>query len=128
MNMLLLQLACLAGSVVACVLGTAAAISWDTAVVSFLGAGLCPVIAVWAAGLTSRQQLCKIGVYAILGWSLCFALAPTVSQRPAGRARRIAADPFIGQGWHIPSHLAGYVMAAVGDAFAPLPGRKTRAA
>lgn len=126
MNKCLLHLACLAGSAVACVIGTATAISWDTAVVSFLAAGLCPVVAVWVAGLTSHQQLCKIGVYALVGWSLCFALGPAVSQSPMGHARRIAADPLIGQGWHIPSHLAGYVMAAVGVAFAPLPRRTER--
>lgn len=127
MNKILLHLACLAGSVVACVIGTTAAISWDTAVVSFLAAGICPVIAVWAAGLTSRQQLCKIGLFALLGWSLCCTLGPAVSQSRMGHARRIAADPLIGQGWHIPSHLGGYLMAAVGVAFVPLPRRTTRA-
>jgi hypothetical protein len=122
MQRLVLLGACLVGSTVAGIVGLFSAIWWDTSLVALIGAAIFPTVCLVVAGLQSRSQLFKIAGYALIGWTLCFILAPTTSQRPQNRASRIAADPLVGKGWYIPCAVVSWVMASVGVAFSPLNG------
>jgi hypothetical protein len=120
MRRLRLVFACTLGSGVGAVVGVAAGVALNSAWWAWLAAAVFPGLALWLAGFHQRRQLAKIMCYALLGWGLCFVLEPATSQSSTGRARRIAEDTFRGKGWYVPCHVAGWVLASVGVAFAPL--------
>ena len=119
MRRLILLVACLLGSAVGGVFGIAAGIGANSALLAWASAAVFPVFALLLAGFRNRSQIAKIAGYALIGWGLCFILAPSTSQSAASRARRIVADPLVGKGWYIPCHVVSWIMASVGVAFAP---------
>lgn len=116
---LTLQVAVLLGSSLACCVGLATGIAFDTAFIAWISAATFPLVCVYVLGLRDGRQLVKLACYAAIGWTLCFVLAPARSESKESRARRIAADPLSGKGWYIHSTVASWIMLSVGIAFVP---------
>ena len=114
---LLLLLVSVVGSAVGAVIGIVAGVMLNSSLLAWISAAAFPIIALVMAGIREYGLLLKIGGYALLGWGLCFALEPAVSQTAATHARRIASDPLAGKGWYIACHFASWILVAVGVAF-----------
>lgn len=113
-------LACFAGCVVAALVGLLGLLKFDAPILAMLSAGVVPAIACWLAGMTDKQQLAKIAVYAALGWMLPFMLQPVVAQSAASHAQRIMSLPLLGHEWHILASFLSTLLALIGVYFAPV--------
>ncbi len=113
------MLACLAGCVVATLVGLLVLLKFDAPILAMFSAGLFPAVACWLAGITDKKQIAKIAGYAAFGWMLTFMLQPTVSQSAESHVRRILTLPLLGLDWHIPSSLVSTLLALIGVFFMP---------
>ena len=113
-------LSCLAGCLVATLVGLLAMLKFDAPVFALLSAAVFPTFAVWIAGLIDRKQLAKIAAYAAVGWALTFMLQPISGQSSTSRARRVAESPLVGHEWHVPASCVSTLLALIGTGFAPV--------
>lgn len=120
-----LIVACLAGSVIATLVGLLALLKLDAPILAMLSAGLFPAIACWKTGIADNRQVAKIAGYAAMGWLLTFMLQPITAQSSASHVRRILTSPLLGQDWHIPASVVSTLLALVGAYFAPLMTEST---
>jgi hypothetical protein len=67
------------GSTVGAVVGIAAGIKFDSALAAWISAAAFPVIAIVMTGAPEPRMFLKIGCYALLGWGVCFLLAPVIA-------------------------------------------------
>lgn len=111
--------ACFIGCLAAGLLGLLAALKFDSPFLAFLAAGLLPAVACFWVGLRDQTMLLKIVMYASVGWTVTFLLAPQIGQSSDLLARQIAASPLVGREWLIPSSVASSLLAMVGAAFIP---------
>ena len=111
--------ACLAGCVVGALLGLLCLIRFDEPVLALLSAGTAPAIACWLGGISDKNQIAKIFVFASIGWLLTYMFQPVVAQSASTHAERVASMPMLGYEWHGLASLVSTLLALVGAYFAP---------
>jgi len=111
---------CLAGCIVAGLIGLLALLKFDAPFVALISAGVFPPFACWMSGIKNIKQLCKVGVYGTFGWMLASMLLPVVSQSSDSRAARIAELPLLGHEWHIFASFVSTLLALTGTCFIPV--------
>ncbi|MEL6109742.1 MAG: hypothetical protein AAFU85_27340 [Planctomycetota bacterium] len=116
---------CVIGCGISSLAGLCLMLAFDLPLFAALLAAVAPGVACWfSAELRDPSQLVKIGVYALIGWALTFALQPVISQDAASKAARIVELPLVGFEWHLVASVVSTLLAIVGAVFAPIADPK----
>jgi hypothetical protein len=115
MNKNRLVFACLAGCLMASLLGLLLAFACGSPLPAIAAATVLPVASCYFAGLRSSPLLAKIAAYAAVGWCATFVLAPSVDG--VVNWERSANSPLVGYEWYIPCSVVSSLLAVVGVAF-----------